>query len=145
MFSILVLLAFLATALVVSAHIRIGGFFLLLYWIWVGIIIFIGPGRAPESAVSVVDVFVRILGRVLLNMMVRLNITGIYHGIYLACMDCSRLLDSVRSGYILLQMSTASVSLLHMRLSPQQIICGNESEIEMQSAPSQEMNRMLES
>lgn len=47
MFSILVLLAFLATALVVSSHIRIGGFFLLLFWIWVGVIIFIGPGRSP--------------------------------------------------------------------------------------------------
>ena len=45
MFGMLILLAILATSLVVFQHIRSGGFFLLLYFIWVGVILFLGPGR----------------------------------------------------------------------------------------------------
>lgn len=57
MFGMLVLLAVLATLLVAFCHLRSGGFFLVLFWIWVLVICIIGPGNSRHTAMNCARLF----------------------------------------------------------------------------------------
>ena len=46
-YALLVALAILATVLLVLGRLCAGGFFLLLYWIWLTVVMFSGPGARP--------------------------------------------------------------------------------------------------
>lgn len=48
MFGVLVVLAVLSTGFIAFCHLRSGGVFLFLLWIWICIICIIGPGKAPH-------------------------------------------------------------------------------------------------